>query len=140
MNAVFPVAGVLVVANASQDARATAQLVASLHARENVRIHVAAVQGRPTGYAGRFLRSIDVGKVLHDLARESMAGLCAELDALGVRYRAHVEIGPRTACIERLARELGCARVILGEGPSKPWRNALLRFQLWRARSAAHVQ
>jgi nucleotide-binding universal stress UspA family protein len=140
VNAVFPIPGVLVVANGAHDARATAQLVASLHARENVRIHVAAVQARPTGYAARFLRSVDLPKVLHELARESMAGLCAELDALGVPYRAHVEIGPRTACIERLARELGCARVILGEAPRKPWRNALLRFQLWRAGSAAHVQ
>src|SRR4029077_9424139 len=112
--AIFPVAGVLVVANRSQDARAMARLVASIHAREPVRIHVAAVQGRPTGYAGRFLRSIDLRRVLHDLGRESIAGLCAELDALGVPYRAHVEIGPRAATIERLARDLGCTQVVTG--------------------------
>jgi nucleotide-binding universal stress UspA family protein len=140
VNAHFPIAGVLVVANRTRDARATARLVASMHAREQVRIHVAAVQGRPTSYAGRFLKSIDLRKVLHDLGRESMAGLCAELDALGVPYKTHVEIGPWTASIERLARELGCARVIVGESPRHSLRHALLRFELWRTGSALRLQ
>ena len=127
MNASFPTRGVLVVANRSRDARATARLVASIHAREHVRIHVAAVQGRPTGYAGRFLRSIDLRKVLTDLGHESMAGLCAELDALGVPYKTHVEIGPWSASIQRLKRELGCSHV-LDESPRYSLRQAFIRF------------
>jgi len=132
MNALFPTRGVLVVAKRSQDPRATARLVASIHAREPVRIHVAAVQGRPTGYAGRFLRSIDLRRVLLDLGRESMAGLCAELDARGVPYRAHVEIGPWAATIERLARDLGCTQVVTGASPRRSLREWMRRFDLLR--------
>jgi len=140
MNAHFPTAGVLVIASSSQDARATARLVASIHAREPVRVHLAGVQGRPSGYAGRFLKSIALRQVLEGLATESMAGLCRELDDLGVPYKTHVEIGPWSRCIERLARELGCGQVILGEGKRHALRHALLRFDLWRAGSALHLQ
>ncbi len=132
--------GVLVVANRSQDARATARLVAAMHARESVRVHVAAVQVRPTGYAGRFLRSIDVRQVLEEQGRESMASLCAALDELGVPYRTHVQIGRWLAGIERLARELGCARVLVGANPRDALRDIALRFDLWRIRGALRAQ
>jgi len=132
--------GVLVVANRSQDPRATARLVAAMHARESVRVHVASVQVRPTGYAGRFLRSIDVRKLLEEQARESMASLCAELEALGVPHRTHVEIGPWLSGINRLARELGCARVLVGTNPRHAVRDIALRMDLWRIRGALRGQ
>jgi hypothetical protein len=126
-SAVFPAGsrGILVVANGSRRTKATAKLVAQIHTREGVRVHVAAVQCKPSGYAGRFLRRIDVRKVLEDAGRRSMAPLCAELDALGVPYRTHIEIGPWLAGIARLARELGCARVLAGSA-----------FDAWLIRSA----
>ncbi len=126
----------LVVANRSQDPRATARLVAAIHAREALRVHVAAVQCRPTGYAGSFLRSIDVRKALHDLGRQSMASLCVELDALGVPHRTHVEIGQWSDGVGRLARDLGCGRVLIGANPRRALSDAALRFDLWRVRRA----
>jgi len=128
--------GVLVVANPSQDPRATARLVAAMHAREPVRIHVAAVQCPPTGYAGSYLRAIDVNKVLDDLGRQRMASLCAELDALGIAHRTHVEIGRWADGIARLARDLGCGRVLLGTNPRRALGDAALRFDLWLLRGA----
>ena len=136
MNAVFPVAGVLVVANPSQDPRATARLVAAMHAREPVRVHVAAVQCKPTGYAGSYLRAIDVDKVLGDLGRQRMSSLCGELDALGVPYRTHVEVGPWADGIARLAADLGCGRVLIGTNARRPLSDAALRFDLWLVRGA----
>jgi len=128
--------GVLVVANPSQDPRATARLVAAMHAREPVRIHVAAVQCPPTGYAGSYLRAIDVNKVLDDLGRQRMAPLCAELDALGIAHRTHVGIGRWADGIARLARDLGCGRVLLGTNPRRALGDAALRFDLWLLRGA----
>jgi hypothetical protein len=132
--------GVLIVANHSQDARVTARLVAAMHARESVRIHVAAVQRRPNGYAGRFLKRVDVRAALEQAGRESMAALCAELDALGVPYRPHVEIAPWLAGIGRLARELGCARVVVGANPRHGLRDAALKMDRWRIRAALRAQ
>ncbi len=132
--------GVLVVASASQDGRATARLVAAMHARESVRVHVAAVRGRPSGYAASFLRRIAVRKALEDLARASAASLCAELDALGVPYRTHVEIGPWLATIGRLARDLGCARVLVGADPNRAMHDATLRLDQWLIRNALRRQ
>jgi len=132
--------GVLVVVNGWQDARATARLVATLHAGESARIHVAAVQGRPSGYAGRFLRRVDVRKVLEETARESMAALCAELDRLGVAYRAHVEIAPWLDGIARLARELGCGRIVVGVNPRRGMRDVALRMDRWRLRATLRAQ
>lgn len=130
----------LVVAIRSQDPRATARLVAAMHAREAVRIHVATVQCPPTGYAGSFLRTINVSKVLHDLGRQSMASLCGELDALGVPHRAHIEIGPWAEGIGRLAGDLGCARVLIGANPRRALSDAALRFDLWLIRGALRRQ
>jgi hypothetical protein len=128
--------GVLVVANPSQDPRATARLVAAMHAREPVRIHVAAVQCPPTGYAASYLRAINVNKVLDDLGRQRMASLCAELDALGIAHRTHVEIGRWAEGITRLARDLGCGRVLIGTNPRRALSDAALRFDLWLLRGA----
>jgi len=97
---------------------------------------VAAVQCPPTGYAGSYLRAIDVNKVLDDLGRQRMASLCAELDALGVAHRTHVEIGPWAEGIARLARDLGCGRVLLGTNPRRALGDAALRFDLWLLRGA----
>jgi hypothetical protein len=121
--------GVLVVANPSQDPRATARLVAAMHARDPVRIHVAAVQCPPTGYAGSYLRAIDVNKVLHDLGRQRMASLCAELDALGIAHRTHVEIG-------RGQRESHASRAISVAGACC---SAPIRVARWAMRRCASI-
>jgi hypothetical protein len=123
--------GLLVIANGPRRARATARLVAELQAREPGRVHVASVQTPPTGYAGRFLKSIDVRGVLEETGRRSMAPLCKELDTLGITYKAHVEVGPWLAGIKRLARELGCSRVVAGSA-----FDALLLRSTLRDRSA----
>ena len=123
--------GLLVLALPSQDAGATARLVADLQAGEPLRIHVAAVQAAPTGYASSFLRAVDVRAVLTQAGRDTMASLCAELDALGVPYKAHVQVGPWLERITHLVGELGCARVMLGINPRRPLRDAALRFDRW---------
>ena len=123
--------GILVIANPAQDARATAGIVASLHARDGGRIHVAALQVPPTGYARSFLKSIRVRALLRQSARRSIEPLCRELDARGLRYRTHVEVGPWLAGIARLAKQLGCSQVTLGVNPRNALRDFGITFDRW---------
>ena len=133
----FPAAvkNVLVIASALQDADATARILARMQAREPIRLHVLAVQSPPSGYARHFLRDIDLRKVQQADGEKALAPLRAALDAAGVSCKYHVEIGPWLATISRFAREISCARIVLGENPGHAWRTLLLRHDCWRVRS-----
>lgn len=133
----FPAAvkNVLVIASSLQDARATARVLARIQAREPVRIHALAVQAPPSGYARHFLGDIDLRKIQHADGEKALEPLRAALETAGVACRYHVEIGPWLATISRFAREISCARIVLGENPGHAWRTLLLRHDCWRIRS-----
>ena len=137
MIAHFPagVRNVLVVAGRLLDARATAAMLGAMHAREAVRIHVLAVAPDPSGYAGSFLGAVDAGAAGRDLASGQAAPLCEALDAAGTPYRMHVAQGRWLEAIERHARELGCARVIVGDNPRRLLNRLVLRHDRWRIES-----
>lgn len=133
----FPadVRNVLVVASGLLDAGATASLLAAMHSRESVRIHLLAIESRPTGYAGSFLRTVDVGKIQEGVAHRHVAPLCDALDASGVPYRLHVAAGAWLEAIGHHARELGCTRVIVGDNPHRALHRLVLRHDRWRIES-----
>ncbi|MGZ5041755.1 MAG: universal stress protein [Usitatibacter sp.] len=132
----FPAAvkNVLVVASTSHDAGATARIVARMQARESIRVHVLAVQVPPSGYARHFLRDIDLRGVLEAEGARALEPLRDALEAAGVPCRLHVEIGAWLPTISRFAREISCARIVLGENPGHAWRTLLLRHDAWRLR------
>ena len=133
----FPadVSNVLVVASGLLDAAATAASLASMHARETVRIHVLAIESKPTGYARSFLRRVDVEKVQDGEAHRHVAPLCDALDARRVPYRVHVATGAWLESIEHYARELGCTRVMVGDDPHRALHRLVLRHDRWRIES-----
>jgi hypothetical protein len=133
----FPatVKNVLAVASGLQDPRATARILSRLHAREAIRIHLLAVEIPPSGYARFFLGDIDFRKVLRADGLNALAPLRSELDAAGIPYRFHVEIGRWLATIARFSREIACARIVVGDNPRRPLYNLLLRHDCWRIRS-----
>jgi nucleotide-binding universal stress UspA family protein len=133
----FPAAvkNVLVVVCGLQDARATARILAGMHAREAIRIHLLAVETPPSGYARFFLRDVDYRKVQEAEGLEKLAPLRGELEAAGIPYRFHVEIGPWLATISRFSREIGCARIVVGTNPGHAFRDLLLWHDCWRIRS-----
>ena len=133
----FPAAvkSVLVVVCGLQDARATARILAGMHAREAILIHLLAVETPPSGYARFFLRDIDYRKVQEAEGLVSLAPLRGELEAAGIPYRFHVEIGPWLATISRFSRETGCARIVVGANPGHALRDLLLWHDCWRIRS-----
>jgi nucleotide-binding universal stress UspA family protein len=133
----FPadVGNVLVVTGALLDARATAAALAAMHSRETVRIHLLAVESRPTGYARTFLKTVDIGKVQDIEAHRHVGPLCQALDDAGVPYRLHVAAGAWLPAIEHHARELGCTRVVVGSNPHHVLQRLVLRHDRWRIAS-----
>ncbi|HUL57559.1 MAG TPA: universal stress protein, partial [Usitatibacter sp.] len=133
----FPagVRNVLVVAGGLLDARATAAMLGAMHARESVRIHLLAIAPGPSGYAGSLLGGIDIAAALEDAARAKAAPLCEALDAARTPYRLHLAAGRWLETIERHARDLGCARVIVGDNPRRLLHRLVLRHDRWRIES-----
>jgi hypothetical protein len=126
---------ILVIASAAQDARATAATVIAMHARYGARIHLLAIQAPPSGYARNFLGSIDLRKIQHADGLEALAPLRARLDAAGVAYRFHVEIGAWFPSIARIAQDINCSRIVVGENPKSLLGNLALRHDRWRIAS-----
>ena len=135
--AYFPplVKNILVIVNMFQDPRATSAVLAAMHARAAMRIHLLAIETPPSGYARFFLSAIDLRKVQHNDALKALAPLRAELDAAGIPYKFHVEFGRWLDTIARVAQEIGCAQVVVGDNPQHALRNLVLWHDCWRIRS-----
>jgi nucleotide-binding universal stress UspA family protein len=133
----FPsdVRNVLVVTSALLDAQATAAALSAMHSSEPVRIHLLAVESKPTGYARSFLERVDIERVQDGEAHRHAAPLCEALEDSGVPYRVHVARGPWLESIERYARELGCTRVVVGDNPQRSLYRLVLRHDRWRIES-----
>jgi nucleotide-binding universal stress UspA family protein len=124
----FPAAvrNILVIVSGLQDPRATAANLAAMHARDAIRIHLLAIETPPSGYARSFLGAVDFRKLKHDDGLKALAPLRAALDAAGIPYRFHIEIGRWLDTISHYAREIGCARIVVGDNPHGAWRNLVL--------------
>ncbi len=133
----FPAAvkNVLVIVSELQDPRATAAILATMHARESVRLHLLAMETPPSGYARSFLGAVDLRTLQHGIGLKTLAPLRSELDAAQVPYRFHVEIGPWLATIARYAADIGCTRIVLGDNPASIVRKLALRHDCWRIKS-----
>jgi nucleotide-binding universal stress UspA family protein len=135
--ALFPAAvrNVLVIVNGLQDQRAIAARLARMHDEEPLRIHLLAVEPAPTGHAMAFLKGIDVKRVLREDGLDRMRALRGLLDAAGVPYRHHVEVGRWEETIARFAQERCCKSIVMGENRGSALRNLVLRHDAWRIRA-----
>ncbi len=133
----FPAAvrNVLVVVNRLQDHRAIAERLAAMHREQPMRTHLLAVEAAPTGYAMAFLGGIDVQRLLREGGLDRMRVLRGLLDARGVPYRHHVEVGRWEETITRFAQEHFCKTIVMGESRRSLLRHLVLRHDAWRIRS-----
>ena len=99
--------------------------------------HLVTVSGFafPSGHAMAFLRSIDVRRVLREDGLRALRPLMELLDAAGVPYGHHVEIGRWEETIARFAQERCCKSIVMGGNASAPLANLLLRLDAWRIRT-----
>ncbi len=135
--ALFPasVRNVLVVVNGLQDPRAVAEKLARMYQEQPARIHLLTVELPPSGHAMAFLRSIDVRRVLREDGLRALRPLMELLDAAGVPYGHHVEIGRWEETIARFAQDRCCKSIVMGGNASAPLANLLLRLDAWRIRT-----
>jgi hypothetical protein len=133
----FPaqVKNVLVIVSELQDPGATAVTLAAMHAREAIGIHLLAIETSPSRYARSFLTKIDLRKVQQADALKSLIPLRAQLDAAGIPYKFHLEVGRWLDLISQYARDIGCVRIVVGDNPHHWLRNLVLRHDCWRIRS-----
>ena len=136
--ALFPAAvrNVLVVVNRLQDFDSIAAKLARMHAHEEVRIHLLAVEPPPTGHAMQFLKGIDVKKLLREDGMKRLHPLMELLDAAGVPYRHEVEVGRWEEAVTRFAQERCCKSIVMGDhNAARRLGSLLLRHDAWRIRT-----
>jgi len=135
--ALFPAAvrNILVVVNRLQDFDSIAAMLERMHAAEEVRIHLLAVEPPPTGHAMQFLKGIDVKKILREDGLKRLRPLMERLDRACVPYRHEVEVGRWEETVTRFAQERCCKRIVMGEHNAPRLASLLLRHDAWRIRT-----
>jgi nucleotide-binding universal stress UspA family protein len=89
-------------------------------------IHLVNVQPGLPGDITRFVSKQQIADYHHDESAKELAEASRLLDAAGVRYEAHAEVGPLAETIVKLAERLGCDEIVMGARG----RTALAEFLL----------
>ena len=82
--------------------------------RSDVRmVHLLNVQAPFSSYVARHVDRELRADFHHEQAEEALAEARRLLDAAGVPYRAHSEVGDKAHCIADAALRLGCNRIVI---------------------------
>lgn len=76
-------------------------------------VHLLNVQPPFTAYAARHVDRRTRDEFHAERADQALAGARELLDAAGVPYRVHVEVGDRVRCISSAARRWRCDRIVI---------------------------
>ncbi len=130
----FPahVRNVLVLVSALQDPVALAATLREMARRESVRIHLLSVQSPPSGHARVFLRGIDLARVQREDGVRELQPIRDLLDAAGIGYQHHVQVGPLMASVARFAADRCCRRILVGDNKANLLKDLLLRHDCRR--------
>ncbi len=93
---------------------AVAEAVA-FYRREAVAIHLLSVQANVTSHVAMFFKGGELNEIQHQAGAEELAPAEALLGAAGIPYTSSVVVGRKAETIARLARELGCDRIVMGQ-------------------------
>ena len=77
-------------------------------------IHLVNVQVPFSGHVGQFIKRVQIAGYQREEGAKALQGARALLDASGVRYTAHSEVGWTAEVIVRLAGSLHCDHIIMG--------------------------
>jgi nucleotide-binding universal stress UspA family protein len=99
--------------------RAALESAIGIYRQESARIHLLNVQPPLSRYAARFFDGEELARLQEDVAREELAPACATLDAAGIPYWTHVEVGRSAETIVKFARLFYCDRILMGI-PAEP--------------------
>lgn len=133
----FPahVRNVLVLVSGLQDPRSLAATLCEMARHESVRIHLLSVQSPPSGHARVFLRGIDVARVQREDGLRELQPIRELLDAAGVCYHHHVQVGLQLPTVTRFAADRCCRRILVGDNKANIVKDLLLRHDCRRIAS-----
>ena len=100
-------------ANASRTSAAVAEAL-RICAQEPVHIHLLSVQPLVSSHVAMFFCEGELQQTQLEAGADDLTPARALLDAAGVSYTCTVKIGRSAVTIARVARELGCDRIVMG--------------------------
>jgi nucleotide-binding universal stress UspA family protein len=100
-------------ANAPRTSAAVAEAL-RICAQEPVHIHLLSVQPLVSSHVAMFFCEGELQQTQLEAGAEDLAPARALLDAAGVSYTCTVKVGRSAETIARVARELGCDRIVMG--------------------------
>lgn len=80
----------------------------------NPEIHLVNVQVPLSGHIGQFIKREQIAAHQHEEGTNALQGARALLDASGVRYSVHTEVGWTAEVIVKLADSLHCDHIVMG--------------------------
>ena len=86
--------------------------------QEPVAVHLLSVQPSVSSHVAMFFATGELHQMQHEAGTEDLAPAQAMLEAAGIAYTSSVIVGRRAETIARVARELGCDRIIMGQEAS----------------------
>lgn len=99
--------------------------VVSIYREEPVELHLLNVQISVPRYVAGFFKSSDLRQIHEEAAMEELAPARAILDAAGVPYTVHVMVGRSAETIVRVAKEIGCDRIVMGHAEQEGFAEKL---------------
>jgi nucleotide-binding universal stress UspA family protein len=82
---------------------------------EPVEVHLLNVQSAVPRYVAGFFKRGDLHRLQQETGIEELAPAQALLDAAAIPYKTRVEVGPSAETIVRVAREINCDRIVMGQ-------------------------
>jgi len=80
----------------------------------DIEVHLVNVQAPLSGHVGQFVSHEDIVRYHRDESAKVLQGARAQLDAAGMKYGAHAEVGRSAEVIVRLAEAFRCDHIIMG--------------------------
>ena len=82
--------------------------------REPVEVHLLSVQPGVSSHVSMFFGKGELHQLQHEAGLEDLAPAQALLSAAGVAHSASVMVGRSAETIAKVARDLGCDRIVMG--------------------------
>jgi nucleotide-binding universal stress UspA family protein len=80
----------------------------------DVEVHLVNVQVPLSSHVGQFVTPDDISRYHREESVKATQGACTVLEAAGIKYVAHAEVGRSAEVIVRLAGALRCDHIVMG--------------------------
>ena len=89
--------------------------VVRIHGQEPVAVHLLSVQPTVSNHVAMFFGEGELNQLQHSAGAEDLAPAQILLKTAGIPFASIVRVGRSAETIAKIARELGCDRIVLGQ-------------------------